>query len=349
MKKTVFIKSSSNETALKIKKADMKPNLLEAIASMKEEPEDTDKVILQVSYDEPEEEEAKKTFEETDEAEVTVEKIIQETDIDSYIRENTGDFIHDSRGYVRIQAAKRKYGLSTLKHDESSYVRVAVAETGYKPEEMIKDESKFVRAAVARTGYGLDILIKDNDPHVKAEVARKKYGLDILIKDNDQIVRAAVAETGYGWDILVNDEDPYVRLTIAKNSTENKTYLPQLANDLDRDVRVAVAQVADEDVLGILVNDASVHVRCTVAERGYGLEKLAEDEDSYVRAAAARSGQYSEKFITDENWHVRWEAANASGNEAFLRDSNPAVRKAAWDKIHENADGSLQIYEAESE
>lgn len=102
MKKVAFIKSNSKETVLKIKKTDMKPNLLEAVASMKEEPEDTDKVIMQVSYDEPEEEEAKKTFEEADEAEVTVEKTIQETDIDSYIRENTGDFIHDSRGFVRI-------------------------------------------------------------------------------------------------------------------------------------------------------------------------------------------------------------------------------------------------------
>lgn len=340
MKKTAFIKLNAaevNATTLQVKKEEIKENLLEALATMENEPEDSDAEVTKIEYEVPDndaDDSVKQKFAEKDTIEVISVTPVTEAEIDTYIRENTNDFIEDERSFIRIQAAKRKYGLSTLISDENSYVRVAVAETGYKPEVLIKDESKWVRMAVARTGYGLDELVNDSSSYVRAEVARQGYELDVLVNDKDSYVRAEVVRQGYAWDILVNDENSHVRKTIAELSTEDKKHLPQLANDLDRDVRVAVAGNADEDILAILVKDDSVYVRIAVAKRGYGLEQLAEDEDSYVRAEVAKTGKCSEKFVEDENWHVRFEAASASGDEAYLKDSNPAVRKAAWDKIH---------------
>lgn len=347
MKKiNAFIKSNelvAKNATMNVKKEEVKASLLEAIATLEHEKEDSTAVLQKISYEIPDEDasdDEKTKYEQAEEITVVFFEAVTEAEIDNYIKQNTNEFLDDESAFVRLQAVKRGYGLSTAINDEDSRVRVAVAEQKYGLDELISDENKYVRMAVARQGYGLDILVKDRSSYVRAEVARQCHGLDVLVDDNDSYVLVAVAEQGYGHEKLVKNTNSHVRIAVTRT---NPNYLPELANDLERDVRVVVAEKAAEtaniEVLDILANDQSVTVRRKVAElsRKYD-ETFAKDEDSYVRAEVAKAGYNPESFLEDESWHVRKASAGMTGFEGFLKDKNPAVRKAAWDKIHEETE-----------
>ena len=57
--------------------------------------------------------------------------------------------------------------------------------------------------------------------------------------------------------------------------------------------------------LNVLINDEVYYVREAVAKQGYGLDILIEDKDWRVRAAVAEQGYGLDILINDENWRVR--------------------------------------------
>ena len=48
-----------------------------------------------------------------------------------------------------------------------------------------------------------------------------------------------------------------------------------------------------------------MYVKLEVANQGYGLDKLINDEDPNVRAAVAKQGYGLDILINDESWYVR--------------------------------------------
>ena len=83
-----------------------------------------------------------------------------------------------------------------------------------------------------------------------------------------------------------------------------------------------------------LINDEEDYVREAVAKQGYGLEKLVNDEDYFVRTAVAKQGYGLEQLINDENWCVRIAVAEQGyGLEKLINDDDFRVREVASNMI----------------
>lgn len=91
---------------------------------------------------------------------------------------------------------------------------------------------------------------------------------------------------------------------------ENQEELKKLVNQIQElgDVREVVndpqirAELAQQGFsLDVLVNDEEPQVRLAVAQQGYGLDKLIDDEEWFVRANIASQGYGLERLISDES------------------------------------------------
>lgn len=94
-------------------------------------------------------------------------------------------FLDDSDPWVRIELARRNYGMEYLKNDPDWRVRAAVAEEGYCLEDLVNDSFAKVRLEVALKAYAIDHLAKDPDPGVKTAALRcmskREQNIDKLI------------------------------------------------------------------------------------------------------------------------------------------------------------------------
>ena len=273
------------------------------------------------------------------------------------------DKLVDSDDYNdREKAALYGYGLDILINDEFWCVREAVAEQGYGLDRLIDDKVSYVRRAVAKQRYRLDKLINDEDWEVRAAVARENYGLDILIQDKDKNVREAAKYYGYsGYNSVINwakDHNIDIDLNEWLEGNEYQRYevarygyrLDKLINDENEDVReVAKKYLRHHNYESILdwAKDNNIKIdlnewlhstnwreRREVAEQGYGLDKLVNDENEYVRAAVAEQGYGLDKLINDESPKVREAVAwEGYGLDKLILDKDPEVFHAVEQSI----------------
>ena len=79
-----------------------------------------------------------------------------------------------------------------------------------------------------------------------------------------------------------------------------------------------------------LIDDEDWAVRMTVAERGYGLDKLINDEDENVRKAVAKKGYGLDKLVNDEDLDVRQVVAEQGyGLDKLVNDGSSEIRELA--------------------
>lgn len=92
-------------------------------------------------------------------------------------------------------------------------------------------------------------------------------------------------------------------------------------------VRQAVADYGY--CLDILIDDEDEDVRATVAKQGYGLDVLVNDEDWQVRCAVAEQGYGLDTLINDEDGDVRAAVAEQGyGLDILIHDEDWQVRLA---------------------
>lgn len=78
-----------------------------------------------------------------------------------------------------------------------------------------------------------------------------------------------------------------------------------------------------------LVDDEFYPVRCFAAEHGYGLDKLINDEEIFVRGSVATQGYRLDKLINDESGFVRaYVARQGYGLDKLVDDGDSYVRAA---------------------
>lgn len=214
-----------------------------------------------------------------------------------FCNNNWETLINSKYDDVREAVAQRGYGLNILINDANKDVREACIESSAWPEfcknnweTLIYNDYWVIREAVAIRGYGLDKLISDVDEDVRIAVAQKRYGLDILVNDENWEVRRAVALQCYGLDKLIYDEDDNVRRVVAYYGYR----LDKLIYDNIKCVRDACIENREwwsefcDSNWETLVNSKYTNVREAVAIRGYGLNRLIDDEDIYVHDAVKR-------------------------------------------------------------
>lgn len=79
-----------------------------------------------------------------------------------------------------------------------------------------------------------------------------------------------------------------------------------------------------------LTDHPDPNIREYAAQKGYGLEKLVDDEVAYVRAAVAKRGYGLDKLVDDEAPEVRFVVAKQGyGLDKLARDKDPYVRGLA--------------------
>ena len=234
--------------------------------------------------------------------------------------------------------------------------------TDFEKAKMVNSDYWRDRLEMANEGYGLDVLINDENWEVRVAVARQGYGLDILINDKDWKVQKAVLDyfkennlTLAEWCNQNNKEidlrklafSPYAEARIAAIESgyvykENEIYIAPnckfkpYGTDSEKDNIVKSnywvnrLKMAEEGYgLNILVNDEDWHVRRAVANQGYGLDILINDEDWRVREAVAKQGYGLDILINDEDWKVREAVAKQGyGLDILINDKDWKVRAA---------------------
>ena len=269
---------------------------------------------------------------------------------------------NDDNLYVRQAVArfiKDEESIARLATDTNDYVRVELAKRGLQSDILVSDKSAVVRAALAKSGSCLEKLVDDPDYSVRAAIAEQGYGLDKLINDPIEIVRNA-ARTGLGevtqeqFDKMFSSY-PAERAEVAYECRNNPRVMSILANDLQKRVRLVVAE--NGGALDKLINDREGDVRLAVAKQGYGLDKLMNDVYTPIRIEIVKQGYELQKFVADPAPEVRIAVAqqrvglnelacdkdvdvrvavaqNANRREhsdvlrTLLNDSSPAVRIA---------------------
>ncbi len=104
-------------------------------------------------------------------------------------------------------------------------------------------------------------------------------------RGNDLAKRLVASHGNLSHEIMtwfLTHDDFKIRLALVLNPSLPPALLEQLAEDADRDVRVAVATRANTATLKRLATDADALVRCAVAQRGVAFEILCWDEDDSV-------------------------------------------------------------------
>ena len=219
--------------------------------------------------------------------------------------------------------------------------------------DQLVDSSDFsVRIRIAYQNYGLDKLINDENSKVREVVAKQGYGLDILVNDENYVVRGEVAKHGYGLDKLIYDRDAWVCAN-ANNYLLDHKYKSMFEwakdNNIDIDIdewlnsdnwakRYQVAQQGYQ--LNVLVNDEDLRVRYEVALQGYGLDKLINDEFYMIREEVANHGYGLNKLVNDESYSVRCAVADQGyGIDVLIKDTNTQVcERAKYYLIKHNYD-----------
>ena len=97
-------------------------------------------------------------------------------------------------------------------------------------------------------------------------------------------------------------------------------------------------KIAEEGYgLNILINDEHWYVREAVADQGYGLDILVNDEHWGVRAAVADQGYGLDVLINDKDYDVRIAVVNQGyGLDILIADKNLYVREAVLYYLKEN-------------
>ena len=248
----------------------------------------------------------------------------------------------------RLEMAEEGYGLDILINDEDWGVREAVAGQGYGLDVLINDEDWGVREAVAKQGYSLNILVNDKDSYVREAVAEQGYGLDVLINDKDFIVRAIVAKQGYGLDILVNDKHKGVRQNVFSYLGDNNLNLAKWCNQNNKEIDFkkltfsSYPEVRAEAVKsGYVYKKDEIYVTpdCKFTSYGTNSEKDKMVKSNYWedRLEMAEEGYGLDILINDEDWGVREAVADQGyGLNVLINDEDYDVRKAALDYLKEN-------------
>jgi len=145
--------------------------------------------------------------------------------------------------------------------------------TNSKLDKLVDHEDPIVRVAVAELCYGLDKLVNDDHWAVRIAVAEQRYGLDKLVHDEIWSVREAVAKQGYGLDTLVHDVSSRVH-----DAALNKLSELKIGEEM---INYGTIQELDK-----LVDHENPIIRRSIAEQGYGLDKLVNDKDLWVSSIA---------------------------------------------------------------
>lgn len=239
----------------------------------------------------------------------------------------------DDNGYVRqavASIATDKNIIASLAQDKQEVVRAEIAKRGLMANELVRDKSAVVRAEVARSGRCLDKLLVDPNEIVRATVASQGYGLNKLIKDRSETVRSAVRENlGISMELWekITSEYPAVRAEAAAECRNNPAALNVLAEDVQKRVRVAVAE--NGGALEKLVNDRESEVRLAVAQQGYGYEILKNDMYMPIRAEIATHGYDIQNYVSDPSVEVRTLVAQQGyGLSELANDRSEDVRVA---------------------
>lgn len=152
---------------------------------------------------------------------------------------------------------------------------------------------------------------------VDGEIAPYKNGFHFCDKIEKlcichQIVYKRIFEVEAEGDIVTYNES-YVAKTIKLIRELTKQEISgyfrenweKLCESENANIRIAVAEQGYG--LDKLINDEVWAVRYAVAEQGYGLDRLISDKSNEVRTAVARQGYGLDKLIDDEDWFVRAE------------------------------------------
>lgn len=173
----------------------------------------------------------------------------------------------------------------------------------------------------------LYILISNSDPdekyqfHFESEQFMDKYDEDILYDVRELINDDKVFD-------FFRESKKQVPVEFINFNKLSKEELIKLASDGEPRVRATVAEQGYG--LDKLVNDEFEFVRAEVARQGYGLNKLVNDEDWGVREAVAQQGYSLDKLVNDRNWRVRKAVAEQGyGLDRLVNDENAFVREEA--------------------
>lgn len=168
------------------------------------------------------------------------------------------------------------------------------------------------------------------------------YNNFVLMQDKLAILANYESARG-GINILLSYLDDNVVGSAIKDACNDKRYLSKaienayLVEDLkakldgnksfDDDALVRYYVAEQGYGLDKLINDESGFVRAYVARQGYGLDKLVDDEDSYVREAVAEQGYGLDKLVHDDAVIVRDAVAKQGyGLDILIDDGNRDVR-----------------------
>ena len=223
----------------------------------------------------------------------------------------------------------------------------------FKKEKIVKNtKTDFEKAKMVNSDYWRDRL----------EMANEGYGLDVLINDENWEVRVAVARQGYGLDILINDKDCVVRRAVLNYLKKNNLTLIELYNQNNKGIdlkKLAFSPYAEARIAaiesGYIYKKDEIYItpnckfkpygtdsekdnivksnywvkRLEMAEEGYGLNILVNDEVGSVRRAVANQGYGLHVLINDEDWGVRREVARQGyGLDILVNDENLYVQEA---------------------
>lgn len=166
----------------------------------------------------------------------------------------------------KIEAAKQGLYLDALVKDPNPEVKIEVARQGRPQDlqELSKDKSISVKVEVIKQGYQSEELINDDSWIVKCMIAKqgRPSDLEILKNDEDARVRAAVVNQGYAIDTLMTDDDPTVLVAVAEHGDSKHLDYLLKKNPIAK---------------------KSVEVKCAIADRGYGLDVLSNDDNIAVK------------------------------------------------------------------
>lgn len=86
--------------------------------------------------------------------------------------------------------------------------------------------------------------------------------------------------------------------------------------------------------LDYYINSEDIYKVCSIAQKGYGLEKLINHTHPKVRACVANKGYGLDRLANDKNTEVRLAVVEQGYNpESFLNDTSKAVRDEAKRQI----------------
>lgn len=129
------------------------------------------------------------------------------------------------------------------------------------------------------------------------------YNNFVLMQDKLTIL-ANYEQAHGGIDTLLSYLDDNVVGSAIKDACNDKRYLSKAIENayLVEDLKAKLD--------GNKSFDDVARVREAVAQQGYGLDVLVDDEDYGVRAMVAKQGYGLDKLINDDYWGVRAEIAN---------------------------------------